>query len=173
MKKMIQYEIYTDGSSKQMEGMRFGGWAFIIVKGDKVIYQEYGSKSDATNQQMELFAAIKGLEWVSEHRANDETAILYSDSAYLINCYKMKWYETWKRNGWQTAKKEPVKNEELWWRLLPFFENWNYSFIHVKGHAENYYNNLCDEMAQKGADEAKGGQFNGTRHKNIQPPVRG
>lgn len=152
IKKVIPIEIYTDGSSKRMsKDILFGGWAYVITRDNVIIEESSGSLLGATNQQMELLAAANALEKVKEFREKTEQVRLYSDSAYLINCYNQGWYKVWMRNGWENAKKEPVANQELWWRIIPFFENLGYGFIKVKGHEDCYFNNLCDEKAQKEA----------------------
>jgi ribonuclease HI len=79
----------------------------------------------------------------------DFEIVVYSDSAYVINCYKQKWYKKWQVNGWINSKKQPVANKELWEQLIPYFENPFFSFEKVAGHADNKYNNLVDEMAVK------------------------
>ena len=85
---------------------------------------------------------------------NDQIAV-YTDSAYLHNCYTQKWYRNWKLNGWKNAKKQPVANQDLWEKLIPYFDNSQIDFIKVKGHADNFYNNIVDEMAQKASMKAK------------------
>ena len=154
-KKIIPIEVYTDGSCKKLGLKTFGAWAFVIVKDNKVIAYNSGSVNDSTNQQMELLAAIEALKVVETFREKDENVILYSDSAYLINCYSQRWFDTWKSNGWRNAKNQAVANQELWVQLVPYFERFGFAFKKVKGHADNIFNNRCDEMAQRAADEAK------------------
>ena len=154
-KKIIPIEVYTDGSSKKLGQKSFGAWAFVIVKDNKVIASNSDSVPDATNQQMELLAAIEALKIVETIREKDENVIVYSDSAYFINCYSQRWFDAWKTNGWRNAKKQPVANQDLWIQLIPYFERFGFSFKKVKGHADNVFNNRCDEMAQRAADEAK------------------
>ena len=71
-----------------------------------------------------------------------------TDSAYLHNCVKQKWYVNWQNNGWKNAKKQPVANRELWERLIKWFDSPEVDFIKVKGHADNYWNNIVDDLAQ-------------------------
>ena len=139
-------EIYTDGSSMKSRS----GWGFVAVKDGKIIHTESGQESaDATNQQMELIAAIRGLSWWSNtfHSLTD-SVIVFSDSAYLVNCYAEKWYDNWQNNGWYNSKKEPIANKSLWYRLIPFFEDDRCSFLKVKGHSGHVYNELADKLAQ-------------------------
>ena len=76
------------------------------------------------------------------------TVKLYSDSAYLINCYKPNWWKNWRANGWKNSKKEPVANQDLWEKLIYFFMKApGYDFIKVKGHAGNTYNEMVDDLA--------------------------
>lgn len=83
--------------------------------------------------------------------------IVYSDSAYIINCYKQKWYNKWQINDWKNSKKEPVANKELWEQLIPYFDNVMFSFEKVPGHAGHVYNEMVDQMAV----QAKKGDKNG------------
>lgn len=139
-------EIYTDGSSMRSRS----GWGFVAVKDGKIIHTESGQESsDKTNQQMELIAAIRGLSWWTNsfHSLNDNVTV-FSDSAYLINCYVERWYINWQNNGWHNSKKEPVANRYLWQRLIPFFEHERCSFLKVKGHSGHVYNELADKLAQ-------------------------
>ena len=96
---------------------------------------------------MELTAALKACEEV-EAMDGFATVKLYSDSAYLINCYKQNWWKTWRANGWKNSKKEPVANQDLWEKLIYFFMKApGYDFIKVKGHAGNQYNEMVDRLA--------------------------
>ena len=104
---------------------------------------------------MELLAAIKGLEIAKKIKDKNERVIVYSDSAYLVNCYLKEWYVNWMINGWISSTKKPVANQDLWQELIPYFEKFGYSFSKVKGHTDNIYNNKCDEMAQRAAEDAK------------------
>ena len=72
---------------------------------------------------------------------------LYSDSAYLVNAWKQGWLAGWQRNGWQTSKKQPVENQDLWQRLLAVSKKHRVTWHKVKGHADNQWNNRCDELA--------------------------
>jgi len=138
-------EIYTDGSSMKSRS----GWGFVAVRNGEIIHTESGQESsDKTNQQMELIAAIRGLSWwANTFHSLTDTVTIFSDSAYLINCYVERWYDNWQTNGWYNSKKEPVANKTLWQRLIPFFENDRCSFLKIKGHSGHTFNELADKLA--------------------------
>lgn len=153
--KIINLEIYTDGSCKSANGLTFGGWSFIAVKDNKEIYSASGSEPYTTNQRMELLAIKKGLEYATDNREKNEKVLIYSDSAYAINCYSQEWYVKWMQNGWVNSKNEDVANRDLWWRIIPYFDNFWYEFHKVKGHAGVVWNEECDQLAQNEAEKLK------------------
>lgn len=154
--KIIHLEVYTDGSlKKSLPTMTFGGWSFIVLQDTKKIYDAAGSEVNTTNQRMELEAIRKGLEYVSTIRRPNEHVIIYSDSAYAINCYLQEWYINWQHNGWINTSKQPVANQDLWYDIIPYFDNFWYDFRKVKGHGDNYWNIKCDEMAQAEAEKLR------------------
>lgn len=145
----MKYYIYTDGAtSNNGRANAKGSWAAIFIKNEA--NQEYeirsGGEMPTTNQRMELTGAIEGLSMIPKLSFGDEV-ILYTDSAYLCNCYLNKWYCSWERNGWRNSKKEPVANQDLWEKLIPYFKNPQITISKVKGHSGNYYNELVDELA--------------------------
>lgn len=156
----MKYIIYTDGSTKA-NGTKnaVGGWGYALVNGNfnSLISEDSNKVKETTNQRMELTAAINGLKVAVILLSNEEDKIIvYTDSAYLHNCYKAKWYENWEKNGWQNSKKQPVANQDLWEQLIPFFRNKQITFEKVKGHANNstiheVWNNHVDGLAQKAA----------------------
>lgn len=149
-------EIYTDGSLKKIGRTNsFGGWAFIVVRDSKKIYYESGSAHGTTNQRMELQAIYEALKYAQAIRRNCERVIIYSDSAYAVNCYQHEWYITWLANGWITSTSKPVANKDLWEKIIPFFDNFWYSFSKVPGHSGVIWNEECDELAQNAADYLK------------------
>ena len=153
---MSKLEIYTDGSCKKL-GSRstFGGWSFIALRGGERIYEVAGSEYGTTNQRMELLAIRNALEFAQKNRRPNEQVMIYSDSAYAINCYQKEWYILWQRNGWINANGDDVKNRDLWQEIIPYFDNYWYSFIKVPGHSTNYWNNECDRLAQIEAQRLK------------------
>lgn len=141
------FEIYTDGAtSNNGYDNATGGYAWYILKDGQPIMSGYHYIKPATNNICELYAIIRGCEAALELGIK-EPVVVYSDSAYCINCYKQKWYKNWEKNGWKNAKRQPVANRELWELLIPFFENENFTFEKVKGHADNKWNNAVDELA--------------------------
>ena len=80
-----------------------------------------------------------------------DSVVVYTDSAYLHNCYQQKWYVNWQKNGWKNAKKQPVANQDLWKMLIPYFETFGIDFVKVKGHAGNQWNEYVDDLAQTAA----------------------
>ena len=134
--------IYTDGACSGNPGP--GGWGSILM------YKENkkeisGGKKETTNNVMELTAVIEGLKLLKFPCK----VKLYSDSAYVVNAFEKKWLDGWIKNGWKNSSKEPVKNKELWEELYELTKVHQVEFIKVKGHADNEYNNRCDELARK------------------------
>ena len=149
----MKIEIYTDGACDQNPGGN-GGWAFVIVVDGEEYFGCSSGEEETTNQRMELTAAAEALEFYKKKADEEEfgalrDVFLYSDSAYLINCVNQHWWAAWQRNGWHNSKKESVANQDLWKRLIPFFETGEVQFKKLKGHSGNYWNELVDEMAVK------------------------
>ena len=143
---MKQVTIYTDGACSYNPGP--GGWGAILIykRTEKIIS---GGEAETTNNHMELLAVIKALSALKY--ACEVT--LYSDSAYVVNAVQNEWLYAWFHNGWKTADKKPVKNKELWEELLSLLSKHRVKFVKVKGHADNAYNNRCDEIARKEIDK--------------------
>ena len=154
--QIAQLEIYTDGSCKKLGSKAtFGGWSFIALRGGERIYEVAGSEYGTTNQRMELLAIRNALEFAQKNRYPNENVIIYSDSAYAINCYTQEWYANWQRNGWTTSKGEDVANRDLWLDIIPYFDNFWYHFSKVKGHGDSYWNNESDRLAQEASQTLK------------------
>ena len=98
---------------------------------------------------MELSAVIEALKMLKEPCS----VTLYSDSAYVVNAVNNKWLLNWQKNGWKTSNKEPVKNKELWENLISLLKVHDVTFVKVKGHADNLFNNRCDELANEAMDD--------------------
>jgi len=111
----------------------------------------YGSDPLTTNNRMELMAAIQALEALRR----PATVSLHTDSKYLLDGIT-KWVEGWQRNGWKTAAKKPVKNEDLWRRLIEAMRPHDISWVWVKGHAGDPGNERADALARRGIEEAAG-----------------
>ena len=134
-------ELYTDGACSYNPGP--GGWGVVLI------YQGYekrlsGFVDNTTNNQMELLAVIKGLQQLKEPC----NVLLYSDSAYVVNAFQKKWIDDWVVKNWKTSSKKKVKNVELWQELFALSKKNNITWIKVKGHSDNEYNNICDKLAR-------------------------
>lgn len=146
-------ELWTDGSCKN-NGKKnaYGGWAYVVVKDNQIISKRYGSQLNTTNNQMEMKAVIEALKYANLNTDFDEKIEILCDSAYVVNCFIEKWYIKWRRNNWIG-----VKNPELWKEMLDLYESFgdNIKFTKVKGHKGIINNEICDMLANKGAEEAR------------------
>ncbi len=176
---MDKVEIFTDGACRgnQADNNSGGYGAVLLYKEHKK--EIYGGSKNTTNNVMELKGMIEGLKALTRYDLDVE---IYADSAYIINCFKEKWYIKWEQNGWRNSAKKPVENIEEWKELLALVRKCNsISFHKIKGHlkedSKDYnkwyekfcnteyklskvdynrlirYNNLADELANKGADK--------------------
>lgn len=143
---MEEVTIYTDGACSGNPGP--GGWGALLMYKDTK-KEISGGKKDTTNNVMELTAVIEGLKLLKFPCK----VKLYSDSAYVVNGFNQKWIYGWIKNGWKNSSKEPVKNKELWQELYDLTKVHEVEFIKVKGHADNEYNNRCDELARNAIKE--------------------
>ncbi len=132
--------IYTDGACSGNPGP--GGWGAILMYG-RHKKELSGGEAQTTNNRMELTAVIRALEQLREPCAVE----LYSDSKYIIDALTLGWAESWRAKGWRKADKKPALNPDLWERLLELCKTHAVTCHWVKGHAENEYNNRCDELA--------------------------
>ena len=142
---MEEIEIFTDGACRGNPGL--GGWGALVRRGGEE-NSLWGGERDTTNNRMEMEAAIKGLESIIE----SSNITITTDSNYLKDGIT-QWLEGWKKKGWKTAAKKPVKNQDLWMRLdeLSQFHNVNWKW--VKGHSGHRENEIADLLANKGIDE--------------------
>jgi ribonuclease HI len=140
-------EIYTDGACSGNPGP--GGWGALLTYGGRTRELCGGEATPTTNNRMELMAAIQALESLTRR----STVHLHTDSSYLRNGV-MSWLPTWKRNGWKTAARQPVKNEDLWRRLDAAAGRHDVHWLWVKGHAGNPGNERADALANQGMAEA-------------------
>ncbi len=138
---MKKVTIYTDGACSGNPGA--GGWGALLMYKDNPPKEISGYNANTTNNQMELTAAIMALDKLKMPCEVD----LYSDSAYLINGFNEGWVTRWQLNGFKSSNKKPVQNVELWQRLIEFNNTHKITWIKVKGHADNKYNNRCDQLA--------------------------
>ena len=137
---MDEVTIYTDGACSGNPGP--GGYGAILMSG-KYKKELSGGESDTTNNRMELKAVIVALGALKRPCR----VTLYSDSQYVVNMIKQGWLARWKRNGWMRGKNEPAKNVDLLEELDRLLQMHQVEMVWVKGHADNPYNNRCDEMA--------------------------
>ena len=137
MKKVV---LYTDGACSGNPGP--GGYGAVLIYGG-VEKEIFGGEKSTTNNKMEMMAVIKGLEALKEPCEVE----VYSDSAYIVNAIEQGWIDSWKKNGWKKADKKPVKNVDLWEKLLELMDKHKVIFNKVKGHADDEYNNRCDRIA--------------------------
>ncbi len=137
-------KIYTDGSCLGNPGN--GGWAAIIID-DKKKIQIKGSKKDTTNNQMELLAPIKALKKIPR----GSNVQIFTDSKYVKSGIT-EWIHNWKKNGWKTANKQPVKNKDLWNELDQMTSKFEIKWSWVKGHSIDKLNNEVDLIAREAAN---------------------
>lgn len=144
---MSRVEIYADGACKGNPGI--GGWGAWLKFGDRE-RELFGGERETTNNRMELTAVIRALEALKRPVA----AKVHTDSQYVINGIKT-WIHGWKKNGWRTADKKPVKNVELWQELDRQAAHHRLEWIWVKGHAGHPENERADALANRGIDELR------------------
>ncbi|MGH7309016.1 MAG: ribonuclease HI [Candidatus Rokuibacteriota bacterium] len=133
--------LYTDGACSGNPGP--GGWAALIIDdGQERVVS--GGEADTTNQRMELRAALEGLAAIAGHRR----VSLHSDSAYVVNCFRDRWWERWERAGWLGAGRQPIANRDLWERLLAEARRHQVTWVKVAGHAGDPLNERVDRQAR-------------------------
>ena len=137
-------KIYTDGSCLENPGN--GGWAAIIIDDEKKT-QIKGSKKNITNNQMELLAPIEALKKIPKGSKIE----IFTDSKYVKSGIT-EWIHNWKKNGWKTADKQPVKNKELWEELDLLANKFEISWNWVKAHSTDELNNEVDLIAREAAN---------------------
>lgn len=170
-------KIYTDGSCLGNPGA--GGWAAVIVDEQNRREEIFGGEDSTTNNRMELTAALRALEKIPSGASVE----LFTDSNYLKNAFTNGWLAKWKSNGWKTAKKSPVLNQDLWRELDAVIAARDVKFNWVKGHAGNFFNERCDTLARTFAEKIQRGavkpppKISSPRRvpnssKKISPPVQ-
>jgi ribonuclease HI len=145
---MTEVVIYTDGACSGNPGP--GGWG-VVLRWNGTQKELHGGDAQTTNNRMELMAAIQALEAL--HRPSQVQ--LHTDSTYLLNGIT-KWITAWQRNGWRTSARKPVKNEDLWRRLVEAMNGHEVSWLWVKGHAGEEGNERADALARLGIEEVAG-----------------
>jgi len=145
--------IYTDGGCSGNPGP--GGWAFVLLRGEGAEIIGSGGEAATTNNRMELRAVISALHEVEVLAPGGAEVELVTDSQYVKNGITT-WINAWKRNGWRTSDKKPVKNRELWEELDDLCSRVHPRFSWVKGHAGHEHNERCDALVQVEIGKQKG-----------------
>ncbi|MBK1665830.1 ribonuclease HI [Rhodospirillum rubrum] len=151
--KRVRVDMFTDGACSGNPGP--GGWGTILRWGDTE-KEMWGGETPTTNNRMELMAVIRGLEALRR----PVTVTIHTDSRYVHDGIT-GWIHGWKRNGWKTAAKKPVKNEDLWRRLDAALGTHDISWQWVRGHSGHVENERADELARRGTSEARQGKVDG------------
>ena len=133
--------LYTDGACSGNPGP--GGWGAVLIF-NGIEKELSGANPNTTNNVMEITAVIEGLKALKRPC----NVNIYSDSAYVVNCFEKNWINNWIKNNWVNSKKEPVKNKELWLELYNLTKIHKVTFNKVKGHSNVKYNNRCDELSR-------------------------
>ena len=133
--------LYTDGACSGNPGL--GGWGAVLIF-NGIEKELSGANPNTTNNVMEITAVIEGLKALKRPC----NVNIYSDSAYVVNCFEKDWINNWIKNNWVNSKKEPIKNKELWLELYDLTKIHKVTFNKVKGHSNVKYNNRCDELAR-------------------------
>ena len=136
----MKYTIYTDGACSGNPGP--GGWGAVIFDEKEKQNNISGKVKDTTNNRMELMAPIMALKKIKSK--SDIT--IFTDSTYVKNGIT-EWIQKWEKNGWKSSNRKPVKNQDLWIKLNDLCQKNNVVWKWVKGHSNNKYNNLADELA--------------------------
>ena len=137
--------IYTDGGALGNPGP--GGYGAVLLYNEHCKELSGGFRL-TTNNRMELTACIMALRSLT---SRDKPVLLHSDSSYVVNGFKKGWVKSWKKRGWKKADGQPVLNMDLWGELADLVESFTITFIWVKGHAGNHYNERCDQLARESA----------------------
>lgn len=160
----MKIEIYTDGSCSinnvnEVAQEGDGGFGYCVLVDGTLSYEYFEMWHNTTNNRMEMRAIIAALQHCFENY-KDADITIYSDSAYIVNCLKQKWYKKWMVNGWRNSKREAVKNPDLWKEMLHFNYNWitkdQIKVEKVAGHSNVEWNEHADYLAnmwRNGADE--------------------
>lgn len=132
--------VYTDGACSYNPGP--GGWAWVIPDGEFA----NGADAETTNQRMELTAALQAVKSLSG------PLHIFSDSTYVVNCFRDSWWRGWLKRGWVNSKRQPVANRDLWEPLIAEYQNRDIKFSWVKGHSGDRWNDRADELAVQARD---------------------
>lgn len=145
---MNTYEIYTDGACSGNPGA--GGCSYILLDHkNNTEYKESFYSSSATNNRMEMSGAIFALERLKTITSEKSKVKIFSDSQYLINAFNKGWITKWRQNNWKLNQGDDVKNKDLWKALVNLSQLFDIEWIWIRGHSDNHYNELCDELAKE------------------------
>ena len=154
--KGSKLEMWIDGSTRNNGYQEnYGGWGVYCTIDKEYAASWNGGVCNTTNQRMELTAAIQAIDKYETIKQDYQInkLIIYTDSAYLYNCWKEKWYKKWIEKDWTNSKQMPVANKDLWEKLIPYFKDKTIKFVKVKGHSTNEGNIEADALATEAADE--------------------
>ena len=160
--------IYTDGGcAGNQNEENLGGWGAVLEYAGNT-KELHGAEANTTNNRMEMTALLEAFRAI---RKEAQTIQVFSDSSYLMDCFRKGWYKNWQANGWKTAKKQPVENQDLWKELLPFLEHHDISFFRVKGHVnlnseQTDFDKLYEKFCQWNGDEFTFEDFKYVTEKN-------
>lgn len=145
-------DFYTDGAYSSSS--RMGGWAALCIEEEKLIDSQMGYEAETTNNRMELTAFLSALNSAEQVATKNAHIRVYTDSAYIANAINERWLFNWRSNGWKTADKREVKNQDLWKAILAAYIKASAKFeqfeiIKVKAHSTNKWNNVADLFAVK------------------------
>ena len=132
--------VFTDGACSGNPGP--GGWAWAVAPTGEP--QASGGEARTTNQRMELYAVLDAVRSLT---ADGTMLDVVSDSTYVVNCFRDRWFDGWRRRGWKNSKGQPVANDDLWRPLIELVEPADITFHWVKGHSGNAMNDLVDRLA--------------------------
>ena len=136
----MKYTIYTDGACSGNPGP--GGWGAVIFDEKEKQYNISGNVKVTTNNRMELMAPIMALKKIKSM----SNVMIFTDSTYVKNGIT-EWIKKWEKNGWKSSSKKPVKNKDLWIKLNDLCQKNKVQWKWIKGHSNNKYNNLADDLA--------------------------
>lgn len=150
-----EIKIYTDGSSLGNPGR--GGWGVVFVENNKIIHELGGHNKNTTNNRMELQATIESLKYIRKSDfLNIKEMTIFADSNYVLTGIT-SWVFNWEKNGWRTANRKQVLNQDLWKELISLVRGFKGKIIwqKVKGHSGHIYNDRADEIATNKAESQK------------------
>ena len=160
---MVEISIYTDGASRnnQKQNEAIASWAYAVIFKNVVVREKAKCNHvHTTNNQNELIACIEGLKSINPKINEGLSVTIYSDSKYVTEAFNQKWIQLWVKNNWFKSNKKPVENKDLWLLLLGEIVRLNklncpVTFFHVKGHAEDHWNNYVDGLCNDALDTLK------------------